>query len=420
MTGQAIFNHSFIILKKMISIPLFASISMLCCADDPSTEELKILYQEVQDLKTKYIELTKTNQPVDLQEVKSIDQSVNPLTNSINLNLYGMLRADASYQLEGGNTIFNRINKVDLIDQQTNNNNLYTTVSTTRLGLDIKFRKETKQDLSAKLEMDFRGGTNLDSARIRHAYINYGNWLVGQTTTNFVSNEFVPEMIDFGSPAGIGTLRTPMLKYSINQNENSQYAFALEEGRTDNRFPTLTAKIKHEFDQEKVAVSARGLLQELKIKEVDDQNKLSWGAAIGVSYKINKKLQLKGDYSYVYGDDTFMLYTNRAYVIANDKAALNEFNAFTLGLTYQLNPKLRNSLGYGAIFADKKNQFAQQIISNNDQTQNKNLQQIWLNFLYMPTSSLTFGLEYTYGERQTFLNQLGKDNRVNSMLRFIF
>ncbi len=126
------------------------------------------------------------------------------------------------------------------------------------------------------------------------------------------------------------------------------------------------------------------------------------------------------DYSHVKGDSKFLLYTNNAFNVnpTNYDLNLNEFDAVTVGTTYQITPKVRSTLAYGAMFAKDNNAFAQQALL--DTAQNKTLQQGWLNVMFSPVTPITFGLEYIYGERKTFNGQKGKDNRVGAMARYNF
>lgn len=344
------------------------------------------------------------------------------------VKLYGFLRGDASYQAKGGDGIFNRINKVDLENNEKNSDRFYSTATVTRLGLDFKAPVQGA-DVGVKLEVDFRGGTNNDTIRIRHAYLTYNDWLFGQTTSTFLATDLQPEMLDFNSPLGIGTYRTPMVRYSGSLNPVTSYAIALEKGSDDNRAPALSSKIKYDFAEGKGTTSARALLTEVRSKEAFDkdhhqlsanESDLGWGIALGAKYKFTDSLQAMLDYSHVKGDSKFLLYTNNAFNVnpTNYDLNLNEFDAVTVGTTYQITPKVRSTLAYGAMFAKDNNAFAQQALL--DTAQNKTLQQGWLNVMFSPVTPITFGLEYIYGERKTFNGQKGKDNRVGAMARYNF
>ncbi|MBP7880525.1 DcaP family trimeric outer membrane transporter [Acinetobacter sp. NIPH 1852] len=344
------------------------------------------------------------------------------------VQLYGFLRGDASYQVKGGDGIFNRINKVDLEGQEKNSDRFYSTATVTRFGLDFKAPVEGAK-VGAKLEVDFRGGSSNDTIRIRHAYLTYNDWLFGQTTSTFLATDVQPEMLDFNSPLGIGTFRTPMVRYSGKLDSDISYAIALEKSNDDNRVPAFTSKLKYDFAEGKGTSSARVLLTEARSKAAFDKDHkqisandsdLGWGVAVGAKYKFTDALQAMIDYSHVKGDSKFLLYSNNAFNVNpnNLDIHLNEFDAFTAGASYQITPKLRSTLAYGAMFADDSNDFAKQAVT--DATQNKTLQQGWWNVMYSPVTPITFGLEYIYGERKTFDGQKGKDSRVGAMARYNF
>lgn len=87
-----------------------------------------------------------------------------------NVNLYGFVRADTAYQFEGAKGMFNRINGVLLDgdpDKKSTEDRLDSTVNASRIGLDFN-TPIGKKTLKGKIEIDFRGGTNKDNARLRH------------------------------------------------------------------------------------------------------------------------------------------------------------------------------------------------------------------------------------------------------------
>jgi len=404
------------------------ALGILFCAPvfahaDKYDDELNALKSEVQDLKKiviqQQVELEKNT---DTKSKTHTDTTTGFLSKSgMKVNLYGFIRGDASYQFKGGDGIFNRINKVDLEDNNTNEDRFYSTVTTSRLGLDFTNSQEN-QPISGKLEIDFRGGSNSDTVRIRHAYLNYKNLLIGQTTSSFLDTDNHPQMLDFGSPLGIGTKRTPMLRYSDSINNQTKLFFGLEQGASDNRLPSLTTKVKYQFQNNKGSASLRGLAQEVRVRDLDDKTEFSWGIGLGTNYKLNNALNLNADYSHVKGDSSYLLYTNSAYNTDSNQSSvnLNEFDAFTVGLTYQINPKLQSTLAYGAMFANDNNEFAELALAKQDASQNKSLQQGWINLMYSPIAPLTFGVEYIYGERETFTGEKGKDSRLGTMVKYNF
>lgn len=416
---------------QCIQLSTISILSLIPIVGHTSSEALEIqkLSDEVKELR-KIME----NQVVTFQKIQNLDtlkerkKSDNRTQNShqnataidkSQIKFYGFFRADAAYQFKGGNAIFNRINKVDLEGNEIHKDQLSMTIATTKLGIDFK-NILLNESVDGKLEIDFRGGSENDSVRIRHAYLNYGDWLFGQTTSNFLATEFIPEIVDFGSPAGVGTLRTPMVRYSHKNNSKIQTSIAIEQGRNTNRIPTITAKTKFSFARDRGTLAIRGLIQELR-DPLANEKAFSWGTALGANFNFTDDFSIKADYSHVKGDDRFMLFTNTAYNISsNNELNLNEFDSFVLGANYKFSQKLRSTVGYGAIIANNNNNYAKQVRIDNDSNQNKNIRQGWLNIMYSPAQYLTFGLEYIYGKRQNYLGQEGSDNRIETMIRYDF
>lgn len=329
------------------------------------------------------------------------------------VNLYGFIRGDVAYQFEGAKGMFNSIHTVALegsADKKATEDRFDSTMTTTRIGLDFSTPSGEKP-LKGKIEMDFRGGSDKDTLRLRHVYLSYDRWLIGQTTSSFLSTETAPEMLDFNTALGGGTTRNPMLRYSQPINSSTLYFLSLEKGNDENRLPLLATKLRHDFAEGNGLITARGLLQEVRLRNADDETELGWGAALGLRYKFSPSWLLNANYSHVSGDNKILLASsdNRRYIQENGDIELIDFDAFQVGTTYHFNEKLRSSLGYGALIYDE----------NND-TGNKKLQQGWVNMMYKPFKPLTFGVEYVYGERNTVDNLQGKDSRLEMMAKYDF
>ncbi|MEN8943305.1 DcaP family trimeric outer membrane transporter [Acinetobacter baumannii] len=332
------------------------------------------------------------------------------------VNLYGFVRADAAYQFEGAKGMFNRINGVLLEgdpDKKSTEDRLDSTVNASRIGLDFNTPVGEKT-LKGKIEIDFRGGANKDNARLRHVYLHYDRWLIGQTTSTFLSTETAPEMLDSNTALGGGTNRNPMVRYSGPINASTSYFLSLEKGNDENRLPLLASKLKYEFATDKGVMTARGLVQEVRLRNENDETKTGWGAALGLRYKITPSLLFNSNYSHVSGDNKLLLATsdNVRHIQNGDDVELIDFDAFQLGLTYQFNEKLRGTIGHGALIYEDKD-----VITKDA---NKKLQQSWANLMFKPNKPLTFGVEYVYGERNTVSQQVGKDKRIEMMAKYEF
>ncbi|MDH1517536.1 DcaP family trimeric outer membrane transporter [Acinetobacter johnsonii] len=386
--------------------------------------ELKALMQQQQQVQQQ--------QAVQIQQVKTQPAPVkaeSPLSSfksksGADINLYGFVRGDVNYIIEGADDDFNGVAKVGgngANDPASVKDKLRATAKTTRLGLDFNTNVGGDNKLGGKVEVDF-AGTN-EALRIRHAYLTYNNWLFGQTTSNFLSNH-APEMIDFATNVGGGTAaRIPQVRYGFNLSPATKLFIAAEEGNSNSgssdaaikySVPNLTAKLTQGFADGKGSVSARALVE--NYKSADDSD-TAWGLAAGVNYQVMDPLKISADVSYVDGNSNYLYGSNSAYVVntSNGKIAQNEAFGVQVGGTYKFNEKLRSTLAYGALFADDSTDYA-----TSNPTANEEVYQAWINFIYSPVKPLDLGVEYINGKRDTFAGNSYKDNRVGLMAKYSF
>lgn len=139
------------------------------------------------------------------------------------------------------------------------------------------------ETISGHLEFDFLGTsggdkrvTNSYSPRVRHAYIDYRNWRVGQFWSNFQETAIIPEAPDFvGVADGIVFNRQPQIRYTF-ENGLSLSAEAPESTVTpymggtgrittgDTAMPDLTARWGKQIDN--LYFSVAGIYRRLELR----------------------------------------------------------------------------------------------------------------------------------------------------------
>lgn len=388
------------------------------------SQEIQQLRNEVQELKAL---LQQQQQQVRLVEskVESAPTSASSGLKSksgADINIYGFVRGDANYIIEGADDDFNKVNATT----GEAKDKLRATAKTTRIGLDFNTPVGDAK-VGGKVEVDFAGNGVNENLRIRHAYLTYNNWLFGQTTSNFLSSH-APEMIDFATNAGGGTTRIPQVRYNYKFSPTTQLFVAAEEGNSSSKIkigttetedikyslPVLTAKVAQSYAEGRGSASGRVLIENYKSNVAGD-NKTGWGVALGTDFKVADPLKLFADASYVVGNSNYLYGSNSAYSVVNGDIEQNEFTAVQVGGTYKILPNLRSTLAYGALFADNGTDFAKA-----NQSANEKVQQAWLNVIYSPAKPIDLGIEYINGKRETFAGQSYKDNRVGLMAKYNF
>ncbi len=132
-------------------------------------------------------------------------------------------------------------------------------VKFSRLWFGIDNVSDAGDKVTARVELDLFGGalgnevaTNTYGVTLRHAYVGWNEWLVGQTWSNFMDTLALPEAVDFIGPTeGTVFVRQPQVRYT-----RGNWSFSLENPETtltpfhggtrissdDNSLPDLTAR----------------------------------------------------------------------------------------------------------------------------------------------------------------------------------
>ena len=397
-------------------------------------QELQTLMQQQKQASEKIsAELPKLKENTSEKSVLKSDLKQLVTKGGAEFELYGNVRADASYQFKGPSTMYNYISAVPLegsVNEGNNSDKFQSTLNATRFGFNFKTPKIGDHSVGGKVEMDFFGGAGRDSFRIRHAYLTYDEWLIGQTWSNFNAVEYFPETVDASLSVGGSLTRVPQVKYSYPVDKNMNLAFSLEDSKAETvttsgtqdfktdanaklKLPSAVGRLNYKFENGS-ALSGRVFLTQKATNHEGNDDFLAWGAALGGKYQVTDNTLVRFDYNHIKGDTKNVLWSNYAYVFdANDKMKPNEFDTVTLGLTQKITPKIRSTLGFGYMRANDNNSFADLVRNGKDSTQNKELKEGWINMFYNPVKPINLGIEYMYGERKTFDDQKGIDNRVN-------
>ncbi len=431
-----LFNGQFMIKGLAIAVTTL----MVGTAHAAKTEQQQIqeLRQEVEALKS----LIQQQQQVQQQQQTQIAQvqQAKPAApasalsslkskSGADVSIYGFVRGDANYIIDGADDDFNATHKTGTTNVQ---DKLRATAKVTRLGLDFNTPVGDNK-VGGKVEVDFASGA-AENLRIRHAYLTLNNWLFGQTTSNFLSNH-APEMIDFATNIGGGIARVPQVRYNYKLAPATQLFVSAEEGNSSAqtlkfdtnqgknvvagsdityRAPVLTAKVTQGFADGKGSASARALVEHYKSEAAND-DKTGWGAAVGTNYQVTEPLKVSADVSYVKGNSNYLYGNNSAFVVDGNSIEQNETIGVQVGATYKFSPQLRSTLAFGALFADDGTDYARLNAEANEK-----VQQAWINFIYSPVKPVDLGIEYLNGERKNFDGKKFSDDRVGFMARYSF
>jgi hypothetical protein len=283
--------------------------------------------------------------------------------------------------------------------------------------------------ITGVLEMDFivtkglydnERISNSYSPRVRHAFLKYKNWLVGQTWSTFMDVSSLPESLDFiGVTDGTIFVRQTMVRYS-----NNGFEIALENPETtvvdvgatdDNSVPDLVAAytMKQDWGYVKVA----GLLRQLSYEDGDTIDASETGMGIAISSKIKfdngDDLRLLVNAGSGIGRYTALNAAQGAVVSAsgNDLDAVDTYG-YTLAYRHVWNDKSRSNFMFAALEVDVDE------ATMGDFTESTYSARA--NYLYSPTNALTVGAEVGYAKRETVSGLDGDMTRVQFSAKYAF
>ena len=102
----------------------------------------------------------------------------------------------------------------------------------TRLNLDVRRQVESGTQ-RAFFEVDLYGADDATALRLRHAYVQMANLLVGQTFSTWMDIDALPDGVDFeGPPSGVFLLQ-PIVRYTIPIGRMTSVAIAAEYPSSD-------------------------------------------------------------------------------------------------------------------------------------------------------------------------------------------
>jgi DcaP outer membrane protein len=306
-------------------------------------------------------------------------------------------------------------------------------VKQTRLQFGTDTDLENGEKLSARFEVDFYGSalgderaTNTYGVILRHAYIQYRKWLVGQTWSTFQDSNTLPETADYIGPTdGTVFVRQPQVRYTSGPwslaVENPETTITPFGGGTrissdDNNVPDFVAA--YNFKLATGYLRLAGLARQLKLQTT--------GAGAIDDSEFAAALSLAGKFNFGKNDLRFMLTSGDAigrYIglnFNNDVVLTNtgelENISGTAGFVawhHVLNDKLRANLMYSASEYDND-------IAFTGTGANKSSHSWAVNAFYSPISKLDLGLEFRYAARELESGADGSMKRLQGVVKYSF
>jgi len=310
------------------------------------------------------------------------------------------------------------------VPSEANTANFNLHARQTRINVD--FRRPTQQgDIRIFVEADFFGGDGATAFRMRHAYGQAKNVLLGWTWSTLVDADAFPDTLDFQMTNGVAVTRQPQVRYTAPLGKHDSLAFGIEKPMSDisisgvsnvTRYPDEIIRYRHE--------DGWGHLQLGTVfRQIGGASNTANASrsVFGMGGMLTGGLKVAGTDSLVFGVN----YGNgMAHYVSNisglgldaalnsarnDLEALPSLGAYG-GYQHRWAKTLRSSLTYGL-----------NRVSNTEAEDNSAFRQAYYvsgNLIWRPFLAAEMGVEYLHGRHFQRDGDNGSANRIQLSIKY--
>ena len=286
-------------------------------------------------------------------------------------------------------------------------NNTIMSIRPTRMNLDFRVPVKALGDVRFYVEADLFG-SNSTTPRLRHAYTQAKNFLIGQTFSNFQDPDAGPDGLDFQGPNSQVSIRNPQLRYTLPVGKKTSFAFAVEKASSDVAFktpefsalpnspePDFTVKFRQEYTGGHIQVASLFRAVSAYLPNGNSDSVFGWGVMIAGAQKVVGKDTLTYQMAYGHGMER---YVNDTSGLGIDAAIVSSYQHYLravpvtapyFGYQHYWANKVRSNVIYGF---DQVNNTAYQSGSTYHKSNYVSGNLIWNVF-----GTLNVGTEFLYG-----------------------
>ena len=295
------------------------------------------------------------------------------------------------------------------VPQATNVNNATVSIRPTRLSLDFRVPTTKVGEVRFYLEGDLFG-TNATTPRLRHAYAQVRNVLIGQTFSNFMDPDAFPDTLDFQGPNGMVSIRNPQFRYGFALTSSTTLYVAIEKPSSDVAFKTDqfssqtnspvrdgTIRLRQEFERGHFQVA--GIFRGIGVSLPDGRSDsaFGWGVNTSLGYKTFGKDNIIFAVAAGHGISRYIQDTSGLGIDAEPAPStvgnghLEATPAIGVEAAYQhyWNKRLRSSAFYSYAGVDNTSLAAASTYNHGTYS--------GANLIWNPYGSLNVGAEFLYG-----------------------
>ena len=296
-----------------------------------------------------------------------------------------------------------------------------------RINFKVDTTTASGSKITAFIEMDFfthEDGnevvSNSYSPRLRHAFIKYDKWTVGQTWSTFQDVSVLPEALDFVGPAESTTfIRQAMVRYTSGNLElaaENPQAFVVGGARDFSTVPDLIARYTFKMDGGSY-VRVAGLMRSIKVgpEGGSQADETGWGISASTKFVFDNGGDLRAMVTVGDGVGRYigLGFVPDGYIDVNDNIQTAESLAWFVSYRHLWNDKWRSNIMYGTTSNDYTSDVAAA-------TLNDTASSIHVNLIHNVLPKLDVGAEFIFGERKIVNGTDGDFTRFQVSAKYSF
>jgi hypothetical protein len=372
----------------------------------------------LQPIKTDTSRIVQDINPQDLEETK------------YQIKLLGQIRVNSYYDFDGMTNTEGFIPyDIPIGEQEIEGlSSVYIGARQTRLGMEGTANTKVGR-IRAYMDVDFASSTE-SFWRLRHAFVEWGYFKIGQTWSTFMDNASLPNTVDFEGPNSAMSKRHGLIRYERKYGEQHIAGFSVETPHSDYYNPADTL-IQNKNKQSDFDLAARykffekwghfqiaGIYRRIYYLHSDNMEKMNgWGLLASSIFNLNKKSTLYAQYSYGKGIANYYVgFSSKQLDAVHDPIADDMLLKTIQGGYFTYNYKIRQNMTVSATAG----------ISYIDYYDFEPLDSFWssrylaLTYFYEPIETISLGAEITSGSRINIDKQTGNATRISVLGSFSF
>jgi len=283
-----------------------------------------------------------------------------------------------------------------------------TTISARETRFNVDFRSVMDgTKLRAFFEGDFFGSGN--AFRMRHAYLEAGRVLGGQTWTTFMDISARPLTLDFEGPDAELFVRQAMIRYTHPLSERLTWAIAVEDpapqfvvpagldGDPRSEVPDIPTYFRYAFDKGHVQLAAIG--RQIRFDGVSGSpnlDEIGWGVNGTFRCNVFKHDEVMGQIAHGEGIARYVesLSGQNVDALITPAGELQTIpaTAAVIGYIHHWSSKLKSGIAYGLADVDKDPLLPAATIAETEDAR--------VNLIHSPVPLLEYGVEALWGTRE--------------------